>query len=90
MSSDFIWWGGLAGVMYVLTDILNLLAPQQRVFDTLSDYLQEVIFAVALAGTLGAIAGPSCSTEWALRAIGSGRLLADRAKFAEYSFGALR
>jgi hypothetical protein len=49
--------GVLAGVMYVLTDILNLLAPQQRVFDSFSDYLIEVIFAVAVAGTLGAIAG---------------------------------
>ena len=61
MSSDLIRWGGLAGVlagvMYVLADILGLLAPPQRVFDTFSDYLQEVIFAVAVAGTLGAIAG---------------------------------
>ena len=69
MSSDLIRWGGLAGVlagvMYVLTDILNLLAPQQRVFDSFSDYLIEVIFAVAVAGTLGAIAG--------LHALQSGR-----------------
>ena len=69
MSSDLIRWGGLAGVlagvMYVLTDILGLLAPQQRVFDSFSDYLQEVIFAVAVAGTLGAIAG--------LHALQSGR-----------------
>jgi hypothetical protein len=61
VSSDLIRWGGLAGVlagvMYVLTDILSLLAPQQRVFDSFSDYLQEAIFAVAVAGTLGAIAG---------------------------------
>jgi hypothetical protein len=69
VSSDLIRWGGLAGVlagvMYVLTDILSLLAPQQRVFDSFSDYLQEVIFAVAVAGTLGAIAG--------LHALQSGR-----------------
>jgi len=65
MSSDLIRWGGLAGVMYVLADILGDLAPQQRVFDTFSDYLQEVIFAVAVAGTLGAIAG--------LHALHSGR-----------------
>ena len=69
MSSDLIRWGGLAGVlagvMYVLADILGLLAPQQRVFDSFSDYLQEVIFAVAVAGTLGAIAG--------LHALQSGR-----------------
>jgi hypothetical protein len=69
VSSDLIRWGGLAGVlaglMYVLTDILSLLAPQQRVFDSFSDYLQEVIFAVAVAGTLGAIAG--------LHALHSGR-----------------
>ena len=55
----------LAGVMYVLADILGDLAPQQRVFDSFSDYLQEVIFAVAVAGTLGAIAG--------LHALHSGR-----------------
>src|SRR5215208_7937498 len=51
--------------MYVLADILGDLAPQQRVFDSFSDYLQEVIFAVAVAGTLGAIAG--------LHALHSGR-----------------
>jgi hypothetical protein len=69
VSSNLIRWGGLAGllagVMYVLADILGDLAPQQRVFDSFSDYLQEVIFAVAVAGTLGAIAG--------LHALHSGR-----------------
>jgi hypothetical protein len=61
MSSNMVRWGGLsgvlAGVMYVLTAILSLLAPQERVFDSFSDYLIEVIFVVGLAGTLVAIAG---------------------------------
>ncbi len=40
-----------------MTALLSLLAPQGRVFDSFSDYLIEVIFVVALAGTLVAIAG---------------------------------
>jgi hypothetical protein len=91
VSSDLIKWGGLAGVlagvMYVLTDILGLLAPQQRVFDSFSDYLQEVIFAVAVAGTLGAIAGLHALQSGRYGRIGSGRLLASlhwlRALFRE-------
>jgi hypothetical protein len=67
--SNLVRWGGLAGVaagvMYALTAILSLLAPQGRVFDSFSDYLIEVIFVVALAGTLVAIVG--------LHALQSGR-----------------
>jgi hypothetical protein len=48
--------GVAAGVLYVLSAILSLFAPQQRVFDSFSDYLIEVIFVVALAGTLVIIA----------------------------------
>jgi hypothetical protein len=40
-----------------LTAILSLLAPQGRVFDSFSDYLIEVTFVVALAGTLVAVMG---------------------------------
>jgi hypothetical protein len=61
MSSDLVRWGGLAGVaagvLYVLSAIISLFAPQQRVFDSFSDYLIEILFVVALAGTLVAIAG---------------------------------
>jgi hypothetical protein len=62
MSSDLVRWGGsagvLAGVMFVLVGILNLIAPQQRVsFDSFSDYLSEIILVVAFAVTLVVIAG---------------------------------
>lgn len=60
MSSDFIRWGGLAGIaagmMYIVAGILNLLDPQSDVFVSLFDYLIEFVFAVAWLGTLGAIA----------------------------------
>jgi hypothetical protein len=69
VSSGLIRWGGRAGVaaglLYVLSAILSLIAPQQRVFDSFSDYLIEIIFVVALANTLVAIAG--------LHALQSGR-----------------
>ncbi len=59
-SSNWIRWGGLAGVaagvMYALTAILSLFAPQEVVFDSTTDYLIEVIFVVGLVGTLVAIA----------------------------------
>jgi hypothetical protein len=59
-SSNWIRWGGLAGVaagtMYALTAILSLFAPQEAVFDSISDYLIEVIFVVGLAGTLIVVA----------------------------------
>ena len=44
--------GVASGVMYALTAILSLLAPQGVVFDSFTDYLIEVIFVVGLAGTL--------------------------------------
>jgi hypothetical protein len=61
MSSNLVRWGGLAsivaGVMNALTGILTPFAPQEVVFDSFSDYLIEVLFVLALAGTLLAIAG---------------------------------
>lgn len=62
MSSDLVRWGGLAGVlagvMFVLAGILNLIAAQQSVsLNSFSDYLIEVIFVVAFAVTLVIIAG---------------------------------
>lgn len=60
-SSNLVRWGGLggilAGLMYALTAILSLLAPQGMIFDSFSDYLIEIIFVVGLAGTLLAVAG---------------------------------
>src|SRR5215213_1506734 len=60
-SSDFIKWGGLAGVVagvtYLLSGIINLFAPQSPVFVSFSDYLIDILFGVGLLGTLGAIAG---------------------------------
>src|SRR3712207_737900 len=54
-------WGGLAGVvaavMFVLTTVLMQLAPLQRVYDSLSDYLYQVVALVAYAGAMGAILG---------------------------------
>jgi hypothetical protein len=57
--------GVAAGVLYLLSAIISLFAPQQRVFDSFSDYLIEVLFVVALAGTLATIVG--------LHALQSGR-----------------
>ena len=60
-SSSLLRWGGLAaligGVLYVLTGIMSLLVPQEEVFDSFTDYLIEVLFVLALVGTLMAIAG---------------------------------
>ena len=68
-SSDLIRWGGFAGMaagaLYALSAIQSLLAPQQRVFGSFSDYLIEIIFVLALVGTLVVIA--------ALHAMQSGR-----------------
>jgi hypothetical protein len=61
MSSNLVRWGGsaalLAAAMYVGTGILSLFAPQGPVFTSFSDYLIEVMFVIALLGTLAAIAG---------------------------------
>lgn len=61
MSSNLIRWGGLAalfaGILYAAQSIVNLVAPQRPVFNSLTDYSIEILFAAALAGTLGAIAG---------------------------------
>ena len=60
-SSNLIRWGGIAaligGVLYVLTGIMSLFAPQEEVLDSFTDYLIEVLFVLALVGTLVAIAG---------------------------------
>jgi hypothetical protein len=61
MSPVMVRWGGLggvvAGVMWVLSAHLILLASPHRVsFDSLSDYLLQIILA-AYAGTLVAILG---------------------------------
>ncbi len=61
MSSNTVTWGGLtgiaAGVMFVLSGILTLIAPPKRVLSTFSDYVIEVIIVLAFALTLVAIAG---------------------------------
>jgi hypothetical protein len=60
-SSDFIKWGGLAGVVagvtYLLSGIINLFASQSPVFVSFSDYLIDILYGVGLLSTLGAIAG---------------------------------
>jgi hypothetical protein len=60
MSPVMVRWGGLggvvAGVMWVLSALLILLATPHRVsFDSFSDYLLQIILLVAYAGTLVAI-----------------------------------
>jgi hypothetical protein len=61
MPSKLVRWGGLAALlaaaMYVGTGIVSLFAPQGPVFISFSDYLLEVMFVIALLGTLAAIAG---------------------------------
>ena len=60
MVSNLIRWGGIAaivaGMMYVLTGVVSLFNPQKPVFVSFFDYLIEVIFVVALLGTLVTIA----------------------------------
>jgi hypothetical protein len=61
MASNVVRWGGLAGVfaavMFVVSFIINQLAPVQRTYDSSSDYLHQVIVLVAYAGVLVAILG---------------------------------
>jgi hypothetical protein len=61
MSSEMVRWGGLAGVgaglMFLLSVILTLIAPPQMVVGSLSYYLIEVVLVAAFALTLLTIAG---------------------------------
>jgi hypothetical protein len=61
VSSSMIRWGGLAGVfaaaMFVVSFTINQLAPVQRVYDSSSDYLHQVVVLTAYAGALVAIVG---------------------------------
>jgi hypothetical protein len=61
MSSEMVRWGGLAGVgaglMFLLSVILTLIAPPQMVVGYLSYYLIEVVLVAAFALTLVTIAG---------------------------------
>jgi hypothetical protein len=61
MSSDMVRWGGLAGLaaglMFLLSGILTLIAPPQMIYGSLSYYLIEVVLVVAIALTLVAIVG---------------------------------
>jgi hypothetical protein len=61
VSSSMVRWGGLAGVfaavMFVVSFIINQLAPVQRVYDTSSDYLYQVVALVAYAGAMVAVLG---------------------------------
>lgn len=44
-------------MLYALTGIMNLFAPQEEVFNSFTDYFIEELFALALLGTLMAIVG---------------------------------
>jgi heme/copper-type cytochrome/quinol oxidase subunit 4 len=61
MSSDMVRWGGVAGLaaglMFLLSGILTLIAPPQMISRSLSYYLIEVVLVVAFALTLVAIVG---------------------------------
>jgi hypothetical protein len=58
LSPEMVRWGGLAGVaagvMFVLSGILILIVPPERV---LGSYLIEVVIVVAFVLTLVSIAG---------------------------------
>jgi hypothetical protein len=47
----------VAAITYVLASFLILAEPPQRVFDSHSDYLSEIILVVAFAATLIVVAG---------------------------------
>ncbi len=77
-----IRWGGLAGVfaaaMFAVSFIINQIAPVQRVYDSTSDYLHQVVVLMAYAGALVAVVGlHALQSKRALRAAGSCGLLAN-------------
>jgi hypothetical protein len=61
MMSSTVRWGGLAGVaagvMFVLSSILTLIAPPQRELGSFGGNLIEVVIVVAFALAMVAIAG---------------------------------
>jgi hypothetical protein len=61
MSSEMVRWGGLAGLaaglMYLLSSILTLIAAPQMISGSLSYYLIEFVLVSAFALTLVAIVG---------------------------------
>jgi hypothetical protein len=61
MMSSTVRWGGLAGVaagvMFVLSSILTLIAPPQSELGSFGSYLIEVVIVVAFALAMVAIAG---------------------------------
>ena len=61
MSSEMVRWGGLAGLaaglMYLLSGILTLIAAPQIILGSLSYYLIEIVLVAAFALTLVTIVG---------------------------------
>jgi hypothetical protein len=61
MTTNMVRWGGLAGVaagvMFVLSGILTLIAPPQKELGSFGGYLIEVVIVVAFALAMVAIAG---------------------------------
>jgi hypothetical protein len=61
MTSSMVRWGGLAGVaagvLFVLSGILTLIAPTQRELRSFGGYRIEVVIVVAFALAMVAIAG---------------------------------
>lgn len=61
MSLNQVKRGGLAGVLaaalFLLTTILSRIAPVEAVFQSPTDYLQQVVMVLAFAATIGAVLG---------------------------------
>ena len=61
MSLNQVKRGGLAGVLaaalFLLTTILSRIAPVEAVFQSPTDYLQQVGMVLAFAATIGAVLG---------------------------------
>ena len=59
MSLNQVKRGGLAGVLaaalFLLTTILSRIAPVEAVFQSPTDYLQQVVMVLAFAATIGAV-----------------------------------